>query len=140
MSLDNFEQKLLRRPMRTVPAEWRREIVVAALAERGKPVAATPRSTPAVTAWWQQLLWPSPFAWGGLACVWTLIALLHFSTREPGTVVVRQMAPTQPELRDALTEQRRLLAELIGPPPSPAEAPKPPPGPSSQLNGIVTAV
>jgi len=63
---DPFEEKLRNQPFRQVPASWQREII---------NVAPAPS--------WREWLWPSPVAWGAVATVWVLIALLQWAAPQP---------------------------------------------------------
>ena len=115
MKTDDFEQRLQRQPLRSIPSEWREEILVAAdVNRRTQPVreltfAATFRLR------LRELLWPCPQAWAGLATVWLVILVLNLATGERATTVAtKQSPPPSPEMLMALREQQRLLAELIG--------------------------
>ena len=74
---DRFEEKLQRQMFRQVPASWRREILEAGTKpEHGvAPMASV--------SWWREWLWPSPVAWGAVAVVWVLIAVLQLMTMQP---------------------------------------------------------
>jgi hypothetical protein len=124
MKPDEFEQKLERQTLRPVPAEWRDEILAAAGANRRKTPEADRAFTSAATGRsWRStlnhqlsaLLWPHPKAWAGLAAVWVLILAANFSIRDPAPVVAEKSAPPSPDVLVELKQQRRLLAELIGP-------------------------
>jgi hypothetical protein len=118
MKPDDFEQKLQRQPLRPVPAGWREEILSAA----ESAAAARPPSPVTRPSWLSTLnaqlsiiLWPHPKAWAGLAAVWILIFAVNFSVRDRAPVVVEKSAPPPPEVLVELRQQRRMLAELIGP-------------------------
>jgi hypothetical protein len=71
---------------------------------------ARPSVAEAVRTW----LWPSPFAWAGLVAVWLIVLGANGTVgdlRGRSVVALRQTAPTQLE---AIREQRRLYAELVG--------------------------
>jgi hypothetical protein len=135
---DQFEDRLRRQPLRSVPPAWRGEILAAARA------AATshPEAPAASRSWFfalrsglSALLWPHPVAWAGLAAVWLLILGLNFATREPGeSEAARQSAPPSPQMRELLHQQEQMFADLIGPVEKPhADRPKPAaPQPHSQ--------
>ena len=83
-------------------------------------------------ALWRELVLPSRRIWAGLACAWVLIAVLNLASAEPTTKVVSQMKPPSSEELRALIEQRRMLAQLIGPLSEPAYTQKrTAPGPRS---------
>ena len=74
------------------------------------PHHARPSVAEAVRTW----LWPSPFAWAGLVAVWLIVLGANGTVgdlRGRSVVALRQTAPTQLE---AIREQRRLYAELVG--------------------------
>ena len=117
MNLDDFEQELKGRPFRSVPPEWKEQILGSA--ERA------PKAGPNRRSWLQELLWPSPVAWGTLAVVWVAIVGIN--------VVIHEGDDSQPvaltdyaQLRLAVEQKRSLQAELEEPvvPPKP-EAIKP---------------
>jgi hypothetical protein len=120
---EQFEQRLRRQPMKPVPAEWRAEILAAARdarggasAERRQQVSLVGGFLPkaATRAWFQNLFWPHPKAWAGLAAVWVLILVLNFSSHDTAPVVAEKTAPPSPEMVAQLRQQQRMLAELIG--------------------------
>jgi hypothetical protein len=114
---DNFEERLRRQPLRTVPPDWRDEIL------RAAREAATPATAPAASRrsrifmpWLCALLWPHPRAWAGLAAVWLVVLGLNFAARDPGRPdAMQQSAPPSPQMRELLRQQEQMLAELIGP-------------------------
>ena len=113
MKPDDFEQQLQRRPLRTVPDEWRAEILEASRA------AASPRPSTLDSrrdSWWRELLWPCPQAWAGLAAVWVVLLAVNMTTRE-GSLGTAMAAAPSPATIMALREQRELLSKLISTPP-----------------------
>ena len=111
--MNDLEQRLQRQSLKEIPPAWRAEILMAA-------TQAAPRPAPAVS--WittkQQLVavfWPHPKAWAGLAALWLVILVLHFSIREPEPRMVENSGPPSPEQLVELRQQQRLFAELIGP-------------------------
>ena len=90
---EKFEEQLREQPFRSMPAEWRSQILSAATAEcrGGAPVfleRAGRRERRATSNILRGLLWPHPVAWGALAAVWLLIAGL---TGVCGTKVSREL-------------------------------------------------
>lgn len=73
---------------------------------------------------WRELVLPSRRIWVGLACAWVVIAVLNLASSEPATEVVSRAKPRSGEEIRALIEQRRMLAQLIGPQAEPAHAQK----------------
>ena len=126
MNTNDFEKKLERQPMRTVPAAWRAQIL------REARLATTPEQA-SRSAWWQELLWPRPLAWASLAATWLIIAALYTATPAAPTLVARQ-TPSPRETMQRFAEQRRELAALLDPSTetSPPQKSKPL-GPHSEL-------
>jgi hypothetical protein len=83
---------------------------------------------------WFELIWPARRIWSGLAAVWVALAIFNIS--QAGGREVRAAKSTVPaaEVRLAFHEQQRLLAEILGPPPTaaPAEPPRRSPQPRSE--------
>jgi hypothetical protein len=132
MKPDDFEAQVQRQALRSIPTEWRAEILQAAKA--GHEISATqaaPRSREEaarmVIPWWQRWLWPCPQAWVGLAGVWLAILALQWGSTESGPVMTAQekLQPS-PSLLQMVKEQRQLLASVAAPWDAPAaEPPKP---------------
>jgi len=81
---------------------------------------------------WRELIWPWRRIWAGLACAWLLIIGLNLASPDSSSRVVSETEPRSREENRALIEQRRMLAQLIGPLPETASARKHnPPGPRS---------
>jgi hypothetical protein len=144
MKPEEFEKQLKRQPIRPVPVEWRAEILAAANAASAAPGARRPAPSFLSTLNHQlsTLLWPCPRAWAGLAAVWvTIIAFNHFAMATPQVMAAIPASPS-PEARMALEEQRRMLAQLIGPNgPSDMAPPKPfVPRPRGELRESVVNV
>mgnify|MGYP000847462472 FL=1 len=124
--MDDFEQQLKRQPPRTIPPEWRRDILNAARQQR-----SVGNAQPVAWQWLREWLWPAPQAWAGLAAVWVAILALQFVPEQGFENVVAQAASAArltPEVKLALAEQQRLrteLLELAPNPPPPAEPPRP---------------
>jgi hypothetical protein len=90
MNQDSFEDKLSRQPMKSVPGDWRKEI----LSQAGKAshahasLAKVVRVNPAglaeiIGTKLKEWLWPHPVAWGGLASLWLIILGLNMITPQP---------------------------------------------------------
>ncbi|MEI6390091.1 MAG: hypothetical protein WCT12_03210 [Verrucomicrobiota bacterium] len=145
MNPDDFETRLQGQPLRRPPVEWRAEILAAA-GQASSPQPATRNPQPAIPLrsrlsalntlnhFLSRILWPHPVAWTGLAAVWLVILGINLTTRDASRLVTKRASPVSPQLLMAFHEQERLLAELIGPPETPAtEQPKPrPPRPRSE--------
>lgn len=104
--MDDFEQLLKNQPLRTVPAEWRGEILAEA-------VAASARKPKAPMSLAQAWLWPSPYAWGALAAVWVVILGLNLASR---TAMDRTLPggpqPSSQEIYAFILERRRMFEGL----------------------------
>lgn len=120
MNTDDFESRLSRQPLRTLPPDWRHEILTAA----GAPVSdpASPRTTDATpmrraggqrfaAAWWLAWLNPSRPGWIALGAAWLLIAVLHLASDSAdvsnSNATVAGTTPAQ------WLASRQLMAELI---------------------------
>jgi hypothetical protein len=68
---------------------------------------------------WRELIWPSRRIWSGLACAWVVILVLNVASSEPTTRVASKAEPRSRDEMQALIEQRRMLAQMIGPVPAP---------------------
>jgi len=110
--MNEFEQRLRQTPLRSLPPEWRQDILAAA-----QPPTSVPARSQPTELWWTRLLWPYPRAWAGLAAAWVVILGLHLATREPAetTTAARAEATPGPEYRAQLQQQQQMLAELLGP-------------------------
>jgi hypothetical protein len=129
MNDDEFEQRLQRQPLKKIPPAWRTEILVAAdVNRRNAPVRELTFAATFPVLLWRELICPCRRIWVGLAPVW--VALLVFnathSDQNQPKIAKSTMAPG--EMRLALQDQQRILAEIIGPqwPTSPAEPPRRP--------------
>jgi hypothetical protein len=90
---------------------------------------------------WRELIWPCRRVWAGLACAWVLIIAAHVASSEPATRETGKTAPPSRDEMQAVAEQRRMLAQLIGPWPEPAVHRRAAvPGPRSEATGRVEAV
>lgn len=118
MNDHDFEQRLRDQPLRRAPGHWRSEILAAAQAaapSRRSPLSAILHSL-------SSILWPSPYAWGGLAAAWVLIIAVNCVPGESHTLVAKKVSPSSPQIMETVREQRKLLVQLIGQPELPPAA------------------
>jgi len=89
---------------------------------------------------WRELIWPCRRVWAGVACAWLLIIGLNMASFERTSRVASKTEPRSGEDIRAFIEQRRLLAQLTGWLPEPANTRKPnPPGPRSDRMARISA-
>jgi hypothetical protein len=118
---------------------WRQKLAAALPAN----TALVGRNVMLAIGWkmWRELILPNRRIWVGLACAWIVIGVLNVASSEPTTEVTRQTNPPSGEELRALIEQRRMLAQLIGPLSEPAYNQKRTlPGPHSERATQTAAV
>jgi hypothetical protein len=82
---------------------------------------------------WRELILPCHRIWAGLTCAWVVIVVLNLASFQPVPRVASNPKPPSGEELRALVEQRRMLAQLIGPVAEPANVQKrSSPGPHSE--------
>lgn len=136
MKPDEFEKQLQRQPLRTVPPEWRAEILgQARQAMEANSLPPEQAGERLVAAWWREWLWPCPEAWAGIAALWMVILGLNATTPSQEQLTA-QKAASSPSVQAAplLAEQRRELARLLESPADlpPVRKPLTAPGPRSE--------
>jgi len=90
---------------------------------------------------WRELVWPSRKIWAGLACAWVVILTLNMVSSEPTTRVASKVEPRSRDEMQALTEQRRMLAQLLDLQAETSRTRKSrPPGPRSDRAAGISAV
>ncbi|MDB6027189.1 MAG: hypothetical protein JWM68_3412 [Verrucomicrobiales bacterium] len=137
--MNEFEKKLQQEKLRTIPGEWRDQILRAtrmAIPEKRSFLSAF---NDHVTA----LLWPHPKAWAGIAAVWILIFAANLATNGDTSRLARTAQGPSAEYWRGLREQEQFLTQLMDPKPqlAPADRPKlAPPRPRSEyILNIATA-
>ena len=121
--MNDFEKQLANQPLKTVPSEWRAQILQEAKAQAPRDISAQdarPRG------WLRELFWPCPQAWGALAALWIVIVV--FKSMTPGAAPANDY-PIAKSHVPSVPEQRRELANLLGINPdksrrSPADRPR----------------
>jgi len=143
MKPDDFEQRLMRQPIRSVPTEWRQEILQMVVEETHPLLPSCSRQVSellrggkrwGLPLWLNDLLWPCPQAWAGLAAIWIVILGLNIVATDSPTVVMSGTTSSAADSMIAMEEKRRLLAELLTVSTEPVEIPRPAYlGPRSEL-------
>jgi hypothetical protein len=105
--MNDFEKQLASQPLKSVPTEWRAQILKEA---RGQATHDIPASPAQPLSWLRELFWPNPQAWGALAAVWFVIAVFKFIT--PGAAPAMNVEMAKAPVA-SVSEQRRELANLL---------------------------
>jgi hypothetical protein len=105
----DFEEYLRRQSIRPVPAEWREEILRAAMA----PQERRP-TKPAAAPWWREWLWPCPRAWAGLAAAWGIILLLNVTAPDDPSAPARAASVSWQDFA-FLRQETEMIAHLSDP-------------------------
>ncbi len=114
---EQFEQRLRRQTVKTIPAEWRTEILASARGAQTVRHASRITHQSFLSTFRHQLstlLWPHPKAWAGLAAVWVIIFAVNFSVCDTSPKLAAKSAPPSPEVIVELKKQQRMFAELVG--------------------------
>jgi len=110
---DPLEERLRRLEWRPLPESWREEILVAAEDDR-RPAAGRAGLLQRVKPLLNELLWPSPRAWAGLAAVWVaLLAANRIFAPPQETASAKSWRPPT-DMKTALEARRKLWEELGG--------------------------
>jgi anti-sigma factor RsiW len=64
---------------------------------------------------WRELIWPSRYAWGGMAALWAAMLVVNVQLSGPGSNAVSASVSSPQEMMQAWREQNRVLAELAQP-------------------------
>lgn len=104
--MNDFEKALAKQPMRSIPPEWRSQILPPA--EAGVAAAAE-----TAAPWWRLLLWPSPVAWAGVGCAWVVIIGLNVAVRFPTIGEGNLLSISSDDIGRALVERRVLMGQLF---------------------------
>jgi len=135
-SLDPFEKRLARTPIRQAPGSLRHRILEVAAQNAAARLNTNSHGTAAVSlrTWFARCLCPGPVAWGTLGVAWAIVLLLNLSASsilDPGAT--RPHPARIPRAWTvALQEQRAMLQSLLHEP-LPAAVLPAEPGPDAQL-------
>jgi hypothetical protein len=113
--MDEFEQRVSRQPLRQIPAEWRGEILAAALTPATLRPASRASLLSNIRAQLSAILWPCPEAWAGLAVIWIIVFALNYSMQDRVPVMAKKAPSPSPQMVAELKQQQQMFAELIGP-------------------------
>lgn len=141
MKPDDLENQLRRQPFRPVPDDWRDEILGAAraAATSGSHSRIENQRSKIRATWFRAIFWPNPAAWAGLAAAWVLVFALNNASVEPAQRMAGKPAAAPADIFMAMLRQQQELARLIEPSDTqPAEPPKSPPRPRSELKNRIT--
>jgi hypothetical protein len=112
MNANDFEKQLQRQPFKTVPLEWRSEILQAARAAAGSEPSKRHATS---TSSWREFLFLWRWHLAGLSATWLLIAVLNATQSSAAAPpIVKQTTASPIQVLMALRENRRQLLELIG--------------------------
>jgi hypothetical protein len=111
--MEQFERRLSRQPLRQIPAEWREEILDAAVVSQPSP-AVRHSFLSTFNSQLSTIFWPHPVAWAGLAAVWIFIFTVEFSTRDRTPEIAASNSPPPAEVMVEVRQQQQLLVELLG--------------------------
>ena len=109
MNLDEFEKSISAQPVRSVPEDWRKDVLSRA---RRNPAAIAPRQRPRST--WAGWLWPSPIAWAGLAILWMIAFGFNWLASQPVVCQTATISQESAGIRLAHYEWTGMLEEPGG--------------------------
>jgi hypothetical protein len=69
---------------------------------------------------WHELVRPSRYTWGGIAAAWIILLAMNRTMTEPGRSSERASASDKATVLQCITEERKVLAELLQPESKPA--------------------
>jgi hypothetical protein len=122
MNSDDFEKLLQQQSIRSIPGEWRQEILQKAKAA-SVPQLKTHDSKLRTAL--SELFWPCRQAWIGMAAIWLLLLVINSGLNNGKKTQFAGRPEAVLAMLQAMQEQKQLLTELI-PPTSkqPAEPPR----------------
>lgn len=124
MKTDRFEDLLCQQSWRTVPPDWRAEILQRA---RAHPATSSPKtiSSDKGCSWLRQWLWPHPGVWATLGFCWVIILGLERVTAPSAVELAHARAGTAiaAAARIALLSHPDLLIDTPAAPAPPVHQP-----------------
>lgn len=124
---DAFERYLRRVPLRPPPKAWRGQVLEAAAL--AATTTTSESSRPCLADWLQDLLWPSPYAWAGIAAAWVTILTISLLAAPDPTSSLAGRTPSGSAAFGSFSfiAHRTQLAELL----EIEVSPPAPPGPAT---------
>jgi len=128
MKTDPLETRMRQVPLRSLPAEWRSQILSSLdtpePAAQPRPVTRRGSALRGLAAWFQRALCPTPLGWSAVATAWVCIVLLNTSgpRSRAGTSPAPHASPQAQlrAIRNQSSELTRILANstdaVIAPP------------------------
>jgi hypothetical protein len=119
MNSDDFEKRLRQQTVRSIPSEWRQEIL-----QKANAVSELTYNSKLKIVL-SELFWPCRHAWTGMAALWLVMWGINSGLSGGESNQLMAHSAPIPAMLQAMEEQRQLLAELVPPANSqPAEPPR----------------
>ena len=137
MKTDPFEALLHQQPWRTVPPDWRDEILHRARAHQRIP-SSKAISSDNKCSWLRQWLWPHPGVWATLGCCWVIIFTLEHIAAPSAVEMAQARAGTAiaAAARIALLSHPDLLTDAPPAPAPPVHQPSRRPGAQGRIETV----
>ncbi len=121
MSMDDFEKRMQRQPLKRIPGEWREEVLRAARLEPARVEMRDHSARSEGDSWrssWRRVLLSLRWHLAGMSAVWLLAAILNLSSAESSnpavSVAVNEHSAASVSLLATLREHQRQVVELLG--------------------------
>jgi len=112
-------------PTPAAQQRWARAVQAAAVSSASRPgESGLGIGTKLWRIIWGELVWPSRYAWSGLAALWVAMLVINSQLSSHPTTGAGDRAASSEDMMQAWEEQNRVLALLIQ---TPAAVPAPPP-------------
>ncbi len=118
--MNEFEKKLQEQNFRSIPSNWRTNILQSAKSQAESKETFLSRLNTQITA----LLWPHPKAWAGVAAAWVLILGANITMNGDTNRSGFKSGQAPLAYSERLREQQQLLVQLTQTPAPVAEPPK----------------